>query len=99
MDTIKEIKNIKQILDVDILTFTAQYAGLSSKEIDKVEAILYKDNVYIDEIELQNILVAIRNTAIKKQSQIAWELERIEREREILMEYKSKLDTIVNLNQ
>ena len=46
MNTIDKIREIKQTLDVDILEFTVSYAGMGSENIDKMEAILYKDNVY-----------------------------------------------------
>lgn len=95
---IEKIREIKEILGVDILDFTVKFAGMSSKHIEKIEAILYKDNVYIDEEELDTMLDNIIKEVKNKRSKIAWEINFKDNELKKLNDAKEKLDRVNNLN-
>lgn len=95
---IEKIREIKEILDVDILSFTVKFAYMSSERIEKMEAILYKDNVYIDEEELDTMLDNIINEVKNKRSKIAWEINFKDNELKKLNDEKNKLDRVKNLN-
>lgn len=95
---IEKIREIKEILDVDILSFTVKFACMSSERIEKMEAILYKDNVYIDEEELDTMLDNIINKVKNKRSKIAWEINFKDNELKKLNDEKNKLDRVKKLN-
>lgn len=98
MNTIDKIREIKQILGVDILTFAKRFAGLPSKDIEKMEAILYKDNVYIDKDELNTILNNVRDKVTSNRSELAWDISSLENQLNQLNDRKEKLDKVSNLN-
>lgn len=98
MNTIDKIREIKQILDVDILGFTVAYAGMKSKDIEKMEAILYKDNVYIDKDELNTILNNVRDKVTSNRSELAWDISGLENQLNHLNDKKGKLDKVSDLN-
>ncbi|MDW4322514.1 hypothetical protein QI078_10440 [Staphylococcus saprophyticus] len=98
MNTIDKIREIKQTLDMDILKFTVSYAGMSSENIDKMEAILYKDNVYIDKDELNTILNNVRDKVTSNRSELAWDISDLENQLNHLNDKKGKLDKVSDLN-
>lgn len=98
MNTIDKIREIKQILGVDILTFATRYVGLPSKDIEKMEAILYKDNVYIDKDELNTILNNVRDKVTSNRSELAWDISDLENQLNHLNDKKEKLDKVSDLN-
>lgn len=98
MNTIDKIREIKQTVDVDILTFATRYAGLTSKDIEKMEAILYKDNVHIDKDELNTILNNVRDKVTSNRSELAWDISDLENQLNQLNDRKEKLDKVSNLN-
>lgn len=98
MNTIDKIREIKKILDVDILGFTVAYAGMKSKDIDKMEAILYKDNVYLDKDELNSILNNVRDKVTRNRSELIWDISDLENQLNQLNDRKEKLDKVSNLN-
>lgn len=98
MNTIDKIREIKKILGVDILGFTVAYAGMKSKDIDKMEAILYKDNVYLDKDELNSILNNVRDKVTRNRSELIWDISDLENQLNQLNDRKEKLDKVSNLN-
>lgn len=95
---IKQIREIKEILGVDILSFTIKFAGMSSEDIEKMEAILYKDNVYIDKEELDTMLSDIINKVKYNRSKITWDITFKDKELKRLNDEKEKLEKVENLN-
>lgn len=98
MNTIDKIREIKQTLDVDILMFAKRYAGLPSEDINKMEAILYKDNMYIDNDELNTILNKVRDKVTKDRSRLTWDIADLENQLNQMNDRKEKLDKVSNLN-
>ncbi|MDW4134795.1 hypothetical protein QI221_10535 [Staphylococcus saprophyticus] len=98
MNTIDKIREIKQTLDVDILGFTIAYAGMKSEDIEKMEAILYKDDVYIDKDELNTILNNVRDKVTSNRSELAWDISSLENQLNHLNDKKEKLDKVSDLN-
>ena len=90
MNTIDKIREIKQTLDVDILEFTVSYAGMGSENIDKMEAILYKDNVYIDDENLNFTLDNIMDKVVNNRSKLMWDITNLENKLEYLKDKKRK---------
>ncbi|MCD8892891.1 hypothetical protein K2V52_13050 [Staphylococcus nepalensis] len=98
MNTIDKIREIKKKLDVDILAFTVAYAGMKSQDINKMEAILYKNNVYVDKDELNTILNNIRDKVASNRSKLAWDISDLENQLNHLNDKKEKLDKVSDLN-
>lgn len=98
MNTIDKIREIKQTLDVDILNFTVSYAGMKSQDINKMEAILYKNNVYVDKGELNTILNNVRDKVTSNRSKLAWDIADLENQLNQLNDRKEKLDKVSDLN-
>lgn len=98
MNTIDKIREIKQTLDVDILEFTVSYAGMESENIDKMEAILYKDNVYIDDEKLNFTLDNIMDKVVNNRSKLVWDITNLENQLKYLKDKKEKLDKVSDLN-
>lgn len=98
MNTIDKIREIKETLDVDILGFTVAYAGMKSQDINKMEAILYKDNVYVDKDELNTILNNVRDKVTSDRSKLAWDISDLENQLNQINDRKEKLDKVSNLN-
>ena len=95
---IKQIREIKEILGVDILSFTIKFARRKSEDIEKMEAILYKDNVYIDEEELDTMLSNIISEVKYKRSKITWSITFKDKELKQLNDEKEKLEKVESLN-
>lgn len=94
MNTIDKIREIKKTLDVDILEFTVSYAGMGSENIDKMEAILYKDNVYIDDEKLNFTLDNIMDKVVNNRSKLVWDITNLENQLKYLKDKKEKLDKV-----
>lgn len=95
---IKQIREIKEILGVDILSFTIKFAGVSSQDIKRMEDILYKDNVFVNEKDVDTMLDNIINEVKNKRSKIEWDINFKDEELKKLNNEKDKLDKVKSLN-
>ena len=71
---------------------------MKSQDINKMEAILYKDNVYVDKDELNTILNNVRDKVTSNRSKLAWDISDLENQLNQINDRKEKLDKVSNLN-
>ncbi|MGO1989569.1 hypothetical protein [Mammaliicoccus vitulinus] len=96
---IKQIREIKEILGVDILCFTVKFAGMKSEDIQKMETILYSDNVPFD-IKVDDAIIILENViknVKRKHTDIGWEISDLHQQLRSKKGVRDKLAEIIGM--